>query len=146
MNDTFLYIHSFSKKKKVFFILSDLLFLYHLFGGLYVLLNWFHSDLWFTVSDLFYNVKPLYYIINLFSMPIAMCAYFIVLRIYMIVFPVVYFILNLPAFYKKRFNRNVMLLDTVLLIVHPQVLIVVLWIIWVVSYYVFGYGPPFIRI
>lgn len=50
MNDTFLYIHSFSKKKSGF-ILSALLFLYHLFGGLYVLLNWFHSDLWFTVSE-----------------------------------------------------------------------------------------------
>lgn len=126
MKEYFDYIKGFSIKKKIVLILSSLAFLYEAFAGIYLICNYISVDLSVEITDAIINWA---YPFMLLAFPITLCAYFklSVISAYCVIFPLLYFIFNLLMFYKKRYKKDVMILNFALQITHPVMLMLLIW-------------------
>lgn len=114
MKEYFDYIKSFSKKKKAVFYLSSIAFLYEVFTAGSLILEYFGlSD-----SEIFYTW--IYYYL---SLPAVVISQFLPFGVYVLVFPVVYFIVNIIYLRKKEYCRPVITFNFAFQLIHPATLI-----------------------
>lgn len=120
------YIKGFSIKKKIVLILSAIVFLYESFAGIYIVCDYISADLSAEISDVFVNLG---YPFMLLVFPIILCAYFklSILSAYCVLFPLIYFAFNLFMFYKKRYKRDVVLLNFTFQLTNPIMLMLLIW-------------------
>ncbi|MDE5985651.1 MAG: hypothetical protein K2H13_10405 [Eubacterium sp.] len=126
MREYFDYIKGFSIKKKIVLILSVLVFLYETFAGVYIICDYISADLSAEISDVLVNLG---YPFMLLAFPIMLCAYFklSIISAYCVIFPSLYLAFNILMFYKKRYKKDVMVLDFVLQLTHPVMLLLLIW-------------------
>lgn len=115
MNGYFDYIKSFSTKKKVFFTLSALVFLYELFVAVAVIFTYCGLADTFRASSVY----------SVLEFPVISCAYFPPIGVYLVLFPIMYIATNWFFLHKREYDISIVLFNFVFQLIHPATL---LWI------------------
>lgn len=114
------YILSFSKRKKIAFIISCVLFFFEAFAPLmFFILNKTYDPL-SNHSAIFEWISSCINISFLTSNIIAF---------YLFAFPIAYFLINAIIFARRKYSRIVLLIDLLFQIINPLILISTFWVL-----------------
>lgn len=107
------YFNSFSTKKKLAIIVSVIAFLPELFTAVCMILDYFNLD-----------DAPIFYtrIYDFLSVPAVIGSNFLPFAIYIMLFPILYFIINITYFCKRKYGRTLIMTDFAFQLIHPATL------------------------
>lgn len=113
MKQYFDYMKTFSIKEKLLSSLSFLAFIYELFIAAALIVLYCGFEDIFRASEVY----------SVLETPIIACAYFPLISVYIILFPVVYIIANVIFLHNRKFDVSIITFNFVFQLIHPATLV-----------------------